>query len=209
MAGFAAIFSYSFLVSLHCAGMCGPLACSVLARTKKVSLSAIFLYNGGRLISYVGAGALFGLLSVGITQFSLDFGLYLARAAGVLLILWAILPALPWHQLFKDFPQAWLNHWQTRILAWPLGMQALGLGLLTVLLPCMTLHPLLLASIGSGSAISGGLTMFAFFLGTLPAMLAATYVPALITARLPTRLFSNLGRGMLFIAGIITIWRTL
>jgi sulfite exporter TauE/SafE len=57
--------------SLHCVGMCGPLALALYGGgnrvTSGVTLSAPFiwgrlLYNGGRLITYALLGGLFGLL---------------------------------------------------------------------------------------------------------------------------------------------------
>ena len=61
-AGFASIFTYSFLVSLHCIGMCGPLACSLIFRSRLKPWVSSALYNLGRTISYTLAGALASLL---------------------------------------------------------------------------------------------------------------------------------------------------
>src|SRR5690606_506069 len=48
--------------SLHCAGMCGPLACGVgaLARSEGEGLAAASLYHTGRLTSYAAIGAICG-----------------------------------------------------------------------------------------------------------------------------------------------------
>lgn len=207
MAGFAAIFSFSFLASLHCAGMCGPLACSVLARQGRPKYSHLFLYNLGRLISYTLAGMVSGFTAAQFTQNSLALGKTLAIVSGILLIVWALVPLIPKKRFLQSRPQLWLQQVKAYTLRLPLALQALCLGLLTIFLPCMTLHPLLLASAGSGSAWAGALTMLAFYLGTLPAMLSATYMPSLLTRHFPVLKVFWLGRIMLVFAGFITILR--
>lgn len=208
-AGFAAVFSYSFLLSWHCIGMCGPLACSVLARARPRLGWATLLYNLGRVISYSLAGALVGFVSQQISSFSFTVGAWLAMALGVLLIIWALAPwmskrfRVPGSRSLYALHSYWQQRFQTQK---GLGPSFL-LGLLTVLLPCMTLHPLLLAAAGTQSALSGASTMLAFSLGTLPAMASATYMPTLVTGKVPSLWFTRLGKLFLVFAGILTIWR--
>ena len=50
--------------SLHCAGMCGPLALALpVVGASRVSFTAgRLLYNAGRISTYAGFGVVFGLL---------------------------------------------------------------------------------------------------------------------------------------------------
>ena len=189
--------------------MCGPLACSVLSRTRSQLGLKSLLYNGGRILSYSSAGAILGFFSQEITRWSLAFGTYLSLSLGGLLILWALTPRLK--NLFATagikMPFSSYQSLLARLKQWPDLMQAFGLGLITVFLPCMTLHPLLLAAAGTQSSLRGACTMLAFALGTLPAMVTATYMPTLILHHLPSRWLSALGRLFLLLAGIITVWR--
>ena len=58
----------------------------------------------------------------------------------------------------------------------------LGLGLCWGLLPCGLVYTVLMTAASTGSVVSGAATMFAFGLGTLPAMLGLTLAaPALNT----------------------------
>ena len=52
--------------SLHCAGMCGPIACGLgtLAKSEGERLTAASLYHGTRLVSYGIIGAVCGALGV-------------------------------------------------------------------------------------------------------------------------------------------------
>jgi|GEM_PF-1951592 sulfite exporter TauE/SafE len=214
--GLVTVFSYSFLLSLHCVGMCGPLACSVTAGKDRRSLWNSLLYNGGRLTSYVSFGVLFGWLSAGLLEISLELGTVLAIASGVGLILYALSPLLPrWNLRMRskslEALRAHLFTYLNRLSGW---QRSLGLGLLTIFLPCMTLHPLLLATTGLQSPMAGGLIMAAFFLGTLPAMLATTLLPQTLflwvrskQQGLWTQVSFVLGRGLILFAGVVTIWR--
>lgn len=209
LAGFAAIFSYSFLVSWHCAGMCGPLACSILARRDRPSWTASLLYNLGRFLSYVGAGVILGALTSQIAQSSLAWGQIMTRIAGIWLIVWALFPFIPWQRFTPNLAPLWMPRLRKFLPTRSESIQAFVLGLVTIFMPCMTLHPLLLASAGTGHPFAGGLTMFAFFLGTLPVMLATAFMPAVIAQVFPTRAFMLIGRVLLALAGVVTIWRTL
>jgi sulfite exporter TauE/SafE len=208
LAGFAAIFSYSFLVSWHCAGMCGPLACSILAHHDRPSWTASLLYNLGRFLSYVGAGLILGAFTAQIAQRSLAWGLILTRLAGLWLIIWALFPFIPWQRFTPNLAPLWMLGLRNFLPSRSEKLQAFILGLVTIFMPCMTLHPLLLASAGTGHPVAGGLTMLAFFLGTLPVMLTTATMPAVVAKIFPTRAFMLVGRGLLALAGLVTIWRT-
>ena len=63
----ALAFFAGALTSLHCAGMCGPIACSLTAMKKDESsrIGAATAYHAGRLISYTSVGAIFGYFGSG------------------------------------------------------------------------------------------------------------------------------------------------
>ncbi len=63
MTTFAALLA-GLATSLHCAGMCGPIACGLgtLAKSEGERLTAATLYHGTRLVSYGLIGAVCGAL---------------------------------------------------------------------------------------------------------------------------------------------------
>lgn len=204
-AGFAAVFSYSFLASLHCVGMCGPLACSLLPRSRGSLGSAAILYNLARISSYTAAGALVGFFSQQLGAFSNAVGFWLALLLGSLLLVAALFPGFS--AFGKRAPQRWQGKLLARFQRASPAARALGLGAVTVFLPCMTLHPLLLAAAGTQSALAGAGTLAAFALGTVPAMLGATYMPTLLPQKISQSWIEWLRRSFFFLAGILTIWR--
>lgn len=207
-AGFAAIFSYSFLVSFHCFGMCGPLACSMLGRSRLSPWKSSLLYNFGRLVSYCAAGAGAGFLAASISGLWPGLTKSIGVVFGALICLWALTALFNLEGLWPEFPGKRLLLWvQSFITSLPAPLSSFSLGLVTILLPCMTLHPLLFMSVAHQNAADGAMTMLAFFAGTLPAMVSATYMPTLIADRGNLRRFAPLGRVFLFLAGLLTMGR--
>ena len=86
-----------------------------------------------------------------------------------------------------------------------LSMFMLGLG--TVLLPCMTLTPVLGLSITTGSARTGALLLFSFFLGTVPAIAMSGVVSQMIVKASLLRSGQRISHVFFCIAGIVTILR--
>ncbi len=208
-AGFAAIFSYSFLVSFHCFGMCGPLACSILSRSRISLFKSSILYQLGRLFSYCGAGALAGLLAASLSDLWPIITKSISVIFGALICLWSLSVFFNLEKRWPRMPgKGLLLRGQTFLSSLPAPLSPFLLGLVTILLPCMTLHPLLFMSAAHQDATGGAMTMLAFYVGTLPAMVSATYVPTLIAHRAALSRLAPLGQVFLFIAGLLTIGRT-
>ncbi len=155
------------ITSLHCVGMCGPLACSACARSGgKGSLSATLIYHGSRVLSYALVGVAAGLvgrrlsdaLSGGATRWMtwLFVIFFLAVAVGLDKRLRVPMP---------KGVMAWLGGVSAKC-----GVQGRAgiLGFFTPLLPCAPLYLVLVAAALSGSAVDGGAIMAAFALGTIP-----------------------------------------
>ncbi len=155
------------ITSLHCVGMCGPLACSACARSGgKGSMPATLVYHGSRLVSYALLGVAAGLvgrrlsdaLSGGATRWMtwLFVIFFLAVAVGLDKRLRVPMP---------KGVMAWLGGVSAKC-----GVQGRAgvLGFFTPLLPCAPLYLVLVAAALSGSAVDGGAIMAAFALGTIP-----------------------------------------
>jgi sulfite exporter TauE/SafE len=78
--------------SLHCIGMCGPIALALPLNRKNflTEITGLVSYNLGRIISYASLGLLFGGLGKGIYIFTQQQ--YLSIAAGVFMLFLAFLP---------------------------------------------------------------------------------------------------------------------
>lgn len=153
--------------SLHCIGMCGPIALAV----PRFPLS----YNLGRVITYSILGLGMGLAGSVVRLTGLQQGLSIAT--GVVLILAAIytlnkhrfaskmkMPSLPSFLSSKMKPL-----WQGKT-----RFHMLAIGMLNGILPCGFVYVGLAGALTVADPLNSTLYMTLFGLGTVPAMLAMT-----------------------------------
>ncbi len=177
-------FLIGLLGAAHCFGMCGGISSLLtlgLAPQNRRGATAIYYllaYNGGRLSSYVAAGAIVGGLSGGLLQLSElhQMQRVLQLLAGGVMVLLGLYIA----DLFRGISHLEnLGGYLWRYLK-PLGQRflpvtswwsALFLGVIWGWLPCGLVYSALIATLGSGSSAQGAWLMLSFGLGTLPALL--------------------------------------
>ena len=80
-------FTLGLVGSLHCAGMCGPLALAVpvMGRSRRAIILSRLTYNSGRILTYAILGLVFGTMGQGIARAGIQQGVSIA--VGVLLLL--------------------------------------------------------------------------------------------------------------------------
>lgn len=164
-----AAFVAGLITSLHCAGMCGPLACSLLpVRGDRADVQSVStVYHVSRLTGYALLGAAAG--AVGRAPLLWISQSYL-RWLPWLLVLFFIGLALRWDRHLPKI--AALGRFSWKLQGWMRGRSRLeaaaAVGLATPLLPCGPLYFLLSLALLSGSALRGVEVMLAFGLGTVP-----------------------------------------
>jgi len=165
-------FLLGLVGSLHCAGMCGPLALA-LPRTGSNSLTFGLgrgAYNLGRISAYSLLGLTFGF--IGQTVALAGFQRWASLTAGAAILI-ALIPAsrrglgLPAIAMVGFLKSGFASLLRQRTLP-----ALYLLGLLNGFLPCGLVYVACAASVAVGSALSGVLYMVAFGLGTVPLMLA-------------------------------------
>lgn len=175
----------AFLVGLlgggHCVGMCGGIvsAVSLTLPGQQPRLPYLLAYNGGRIASYTAAGVLAGLLGASgyLLEHVLPVQKILYAVASLMLVVLGLYLA-GWWQGVLVLEKAGGLLWQRlqplskHLLPLRSPPQAFALGLLWGWLPCGLVYSVLVAALASGNAVSGGLLMLAFGLGTLPTLLA-------------------------------------
>jgi sulfite exporter TauE/SafE len=166
--------------SIHCVGMCGPLALALPldARTKRRVLGQMAVYHAGRVLTYAALGVLFGLLGQGLVLAGVQK--IVALAAGGFMIAMAFV-AWRFEQLVVGLPgfgalTGRVKRGMGRVLREHPRGAPFSLGLLNGLLPCGMVYAALAGAIAAGGALQGAAFMALFGLGTLPLMLAATTV---------------------------------
>jgi len=165
-------FFLGLVGSLHCAGMCGPLALAVPGTALAPAQFALgrVTYNLGRIVTYCALGMIFGLF--GKTLLLAGIQRSVSISLGVILIVGVFTS----RKLALWKPVTWLvNQLKSRMsgLLRQRSLAAVGaLGLLNGLLPCGLVYVAAAGATATGHMLSGAIYMAAFGAGTLPMMLA-------------------------------------
>ena len=196
------------VTSLHCAGMCGPLACALMPAARDDSDPQVVasVYHLTRLAGYTLLGALAG----GVGRWPLALlGESALRWLPWLLVLFFValafrldqrLPRLP---LFGRVYAALL----ARLRGGSRVRAAAALGLATPLLPCGPLYFLLSLALLSGSALHGAEVLLAFGLGTVPLLWLAQANFHWVRARLGPRTLVRLQGVLALVVAALLVWR--
>jgi sulfite exporter TauE/SafE len=161
--------------SVHCIGMCGPLALAIPSFQTKwwFIVSDKLLYNIGRVITYSFLGLFIGLMGRQLWMAGLQQGVSLF--SGMLIIM------AGFSRLFKVRlgQSIIMNKFLSpinRLLAYALQHKAghLIIGLMNGFLPCGFVYLALVGAINTTSPVAAAQYMFWFGMGTFPLMLLAT-----------------------------------
>src|SRR5574343_646177 len=165
---------FGLISSLHCIGMCGPIAMMLPVDHKNPSKKAlqILIYHLGRLTSYGILGLAFGLLGRGFYMAGIQQQLSIAVGVGMIVI--AIVPEKVLAQYNFSKPVYRLI---TKIKS-SLGTQFkrktpdafFSIGLFNGLLPCGLVYAALFGAIAMQNVTLGIAYMILYGLGTIPMM---------------------------------------
>lgn len=165
-------FILGLVGSLHCAGMCGPLALAlpVSGNSNLTFATGRLAYNLGRIVTYCLLGVMFGV--VGKTLLLAGVQRWVSIALGVALL--GGLFASRKLSLIKPVTAlvGWLKLKMSALLRQRSFLALTTLGMLNGLLPCGLVYVA-----GAGATVAGGVLdsifyMAAFGAGTVPMMLA-------------------------------------
>lgn len=184
IAEWIAAFLIGLLGSTHCLGMCGGIVGALtysLDPATRASPRRFLLfklaYNGGRIASYMLAGA---LVAAGAGVVSANAGAtapMVMSTIGALFLVAVGLHIGGWLPGFARVEAIGRPLWQRlepfgrRLLPVQRPGQALAFGLVWGWLPCGLVYSALAYSLSTGDALRGGLFMGFFGLGTMPALL--------------------------------------
>ncbi|HEY8962427.1 MAG TPA: sulfite exporter TauE/SafE family protein [Luteolibacter sp.] len=190
--------------SLHCVGMCGPLACGVgmFAKSEGERMAAACAYHGGRLTAYTIIGTICGALGKQPLSWFFD--------SPAVLLPWALVAALVFvaSGLDKKLPKpAFLLRFTARARlktrTMPVVAGAGVTGLLTPFLPCGPLYAMFLALMASGSAARGAETALAFGLGTVPLLWLAQRQFQRLHGKLTPTVLARIQRGLALVTALV------
>ncbi|MBK7110311.1 MAG: sulfite exporter TauE/SafE family protein [Bacteroidetes bacterium] len=171
----AAGFLIGFMGSLHCVGMCGPLAVMLHANAPGNQVVNGMLYNAGRIITYTLLGVIIAL--IGKTFIAAGFQQVVSIISGCIILLILFLPIalkqkIPGTRILRTFVGRMKKSW-SGILKQHTKTSVLAGGIINGFLPCGLVYVALVAALNAQSIGGGALFMTMFGLGTVPAMFLA------------------------------------
>ncbi len=178
--------------SLHCVGMCGPIALALpyQGTNRWYGAGNVLLYNLGRVSTYAGLGLLIGFLGRGIFMAGLQ--IYFSLALGIILLLVALLSIDVEGRILRVPLIFQLNRWVKVKMAKLLGQNSrsalYGIGMLNGLLPCGLVYMAVVGAVSTGSPERGAAYMALFGLGTIPLMLSLALAGQFIDLKWRNRL---------------------
>ncbi len=180
------------LGSLHCVGMCGPIAFMLpVDRSNSFKkVSQIGMYHFGRLLAYSIIGLVFGLVGKSLYIFGIQQ--QLSIIIGVLMIVVVLLPhkTIGKYNLSKPLYKI-ISKVKTglgKALKKKTADTFLTIGFLNGFLPCGLVYMAVFGAVATGSLLEGSLYMVLFGLGTIPLMTTAIYLGKFLNSTIKQRI---------------------
>jgi uncharacterized protein len=189
---FTSALALGFIGSLHCAGMCGPIALALPLNDRSwfARISGGLLYNAGRTITYALLGAIVGLAGLGLALGGMQQ--WVSIILGSLMILAVIVPRLGsigkkavsvTDSLTGKLKKPFIKLFKMRTYG-----SLFMIGLLNGFLPCGLVYIALAGALVMSHVHQGALYMLFFGLGTIPMMLAIAIAGNILTRKLRQKL---------------------
>jgi len=176
---FLTALTLGMIGSLHCIGMCGPIAFALPLNTTKdfAKFLGSFLYNAGRIITYSLLGFLFGVAGKSFSLFG--FQQWLSILTGLIILCFLFIPK-QWtaNGTANNLLSKYSHHIRTalgKLFVQKNYRSLFMIGLLNGLLPCGMVYMAIAAAVVTASPVKGAFFMAAFGLGTLPVMWGVSF----------------------------------
>ncbi|MBX2963858.1 MAG: sulfite exporter TauE/SafE family protein [Cyclobacteriaceae bacterium] len=204
---YVAALLLGFTGSLHCVGMCGPIASMIQGHAARNTIINRALYNLGRTTTYVFMGVIVGALGK-IVQWGGIQG-KVSIAVGVVILLILLLPKvqsifLPGLSRFVlKLKGAFATHLTAKrpLSSWLTGV-------FNGFLPCGLVYGALAIALIQATPIESALVMFLFGLGTIPALLTVAFSWQAVRRMIPWS-FQRIQTIMLIAVAVVMLWRGL
>ncbi|SMY15507.1 sulfite exporter TauE/SafE family protein [Photobacterium aquimaris] len=211
-------FMAAFIIGLtgagHCISMCGGIAAAVtMGMPNKPQQQWVYLlgYNLGRISAYIVAGLILSQAVIEVAELA-DASITLISLriiASIMMIILGLYIGNWWSGLIYiervgHYLWRYISPITQFFLPLTSPLKAIPFGFLWGWLPCGLVYSTLTWAAVSGSAINGMVIMFAFGLGTLPAMLAVGAIADKLKTLLKNSYFKRANALFIIIYGMHT-----
>lgn len=203
---------FGLISSLHCIGMCGPIAMMLPVNKSNPAekVIQILIYHIGRLTAYASLGLIFGLLGRGFYMAGIQQ--QLSIAVGILMIVIVVVPerefmkynfSKPVYRLLSKIKSNLGNQFKRKS-----PDAFFTIGLLNGFLPCGLVYAALFGAIAMQNLTLSVTYMILYGIGTIPMMSAVVYLSNLLSIPVRNKLQKIIPIVVIFI-GIMFIFRGL
>lgn len=170
-------FFMGLLGSIHCVGMCGPLAMSLPLGDKHGFEKgiAMVLYHIGKMTSYAILGIVFALLGSQFPMYKLQHNLSIVIGLVMVLYVLYVFVLKPKHFVNLNFLYLPIAGLLSMLFKKKGTALFLLIGFFNGLLPCGMVYLALTSALATQHVLQGGLLMLFFGWGTVPALLLVSY----------------------------------
>lgn len=210
---FGILFVVGLFTSIHCIAMCGGINISQSIKRSvpaenKVSSGVLpsLLYNAGRVVSYTIIGGIIGAIG-SVFNFSSATKAVISLLAGLFMVIMG-LSMLNIFAFLKRFNVRMPKFFSNLIDNNKSRYGPFIVGLLNGLMPCGPLQSMQLYALGTGSALTGALSMFFFSLGTAPLMFGLGAASSLLSKKFTDVVF-RVSAVLVIFLGVIMVNRGL
>ncbi len=205
-------FTLGLIGSLHCIGMCGPIAFALPLKDNNLitRIGGGTIYNSGRIFTYSLIGAIFG--GIGHSVSIATGQQWISIAIGVLLIVSVFIPNNIVNKVnFSNGLFGFVSGLKARManqLRKKTNASLLLIGVLNGFLPCGLVYAAIGGAIATASATDGLLYLAVFGIGTFPVMFLTVLFSSFIGVRV-RNLFKKAKPVLLILLGTLFVLRGL
>jgi len=201
--------AFGFLGSLHCVGMCGPIALALPLgyASRGTLLISRILYNLGRIITYGLLGIVAGLLGKTIAMAGFQQTLSIVLGVGIAIVVLTparlvqrIAPPGITGRLFGKLKSTWGRLFKSKST-----FALLIIGILNGFLPCGFVYMAMAAAAATGSVQMSVGYMLLFGFGTFPIMLITSLSGKILGARIRRSFQRLIPAGALVLAVLLIL----
>lgn len=205
-------FILGILGSMHCLGMCGPIALAIPhpSRNKLSMFADSVIYSGGRVMTYTILGLMFGAIGGTIKLAGYQQFLSIITGVGVLVVYFfpsGLKAKLKLDRFSFGFSNK-LRSYFRKLFMLKTKNSLFGIGLLNGLLPCGLVYVALAGATANAGFIAGSSYMLAFGIGTMPMLTALNFSKSVVSPNIRLKITRLIPVGVALV-GVILILRGL
>ena len=170
-----------FVGSLHCVGMCGPIAIAAFGKSEYNQVTSRIVYNFGRTFTYTLMGLAMGLAGQVVKLSGIQQTVSIVLGLTIVLFTTFYFLGIKSKYVIIQRPLLWTQKQLSNLIRKKGLVNRFSLGVINGFLPCGLVYMALAGAIVTENIWDSVGFMFLFGLGTIPALFGITYIAPTIS----------------------------